>query len=1426
MSRLKDYQKIFAWTSIYLIISLTFFSANALAAINYRASGEELVNGWRKSNDVTLFYVNASANVSIQVSNGVWKPMICTMQGNNSYICEYFLDRNTLPISATNVTTTIRHETSPSTNHNVTLRVDRFAPKIEKLNITKINNALKVSYSIRDTAYLGSTLCSGLDYVSYIVGSDADIIYFNTTICTYNGTVIFNESEFYQEDFTISITAKDRLNGTVTNTTTIILDLKAPDIQDEWQIVRNGQIIEILSNNINSAMKYDVIVFIDDPKLDISKVRGDLSGLHTNTVVKNTLRNRQATCSKEGETLFKCVFADVPILPATENLQIKVNAYDTTGNFVNETLQKTITLLNDAGQVKYIGPLKEHCTTDLNSCYAKTGGQNFILEISAGSNYSLLSVSFNGNPAVALCALESEQWLCRAPYSVPIGTTQLKMHTTDSSRDIYGNKLTYVEKNIIIDTIPPTIIGNITSNLPNCAVASDTLELTMLAKEATSEVLKVYVNTTGLTTLETTNGTCEKTVNDEWACTLSIDGFVTSHPPTIRQVIVEDLAGNTGYKDFKFEVCAEDANAVPNYITKIAPENDIQLDRRTASLLPIKTYVPLTITKSSSATIIEMTVDNCFAIDPDDTTNEVSVLDSGHYFIDNTLVLYVGFNGAVLPVDEFDINCTVNSRVRVGSKVFLKPEQDSFIITAKPYNNPLGVLDSSVSTKITDQKAALRALDKEIELRKTIGGVFETICNLAQIIVKINNILQLIKSVVYTICVAFSWTGWTESIWESVGYFLNSVDITVQTYVWPTNILSGSVYGSAIKYTCLLYSCQHYKVSGLIEIGSAIVDIVDNAGVQKEKAGKAIAEEKQKQVDQVNQQKYDGKKEYYQSPDGKVHEVYIKDGKKIAGSDTIVPGAPGGTELLKYEDVQKMPESTTTTPVTVVGEDYSTYMDECMDPNCNVKDNIYYPEETDDKNTEVELNKDLKGKDQQQLEEEQKEIKRKMEEQKQLQQLELLQKQLAENQRLLQQLNQQQTQDYVFLGNKEDNGWWRNVYYTVNDDGSIQLWEEIKLSDGTSLDNMKKIQTGTFTKFDAKATADLLWRTQQTGWLANTHAGGLTYNLEGETVNGEYVIKAKKDGAIDKYSRKYSDLEFSSSKELTKFLNNEKKEGSTLVTRKSYNIKIFNGKTNSGGTSVTGGAITDITGRDFGPPEPPSDRAGGATEYDDGFSISAQEMWGDMDDANQQYYERNLKFYSALESEDWIINPYRSAHWDDLCAPAIVYNLQKEKQIRCKYVKCMETQLLGGMPSYICDRDLGMDACLYIDSAQWHVTGGHFWDNIGAGLLKSFLSTLVGLVLYTGYSAACSNYLGGMNAGGSSLVGGGGASSVPAQPAGTTTLATGWWDVSCGILGTALQWKEITALGTGDFWSSFFESDTPKDPSEINDYCADVNYNE
>ncbi|MGV8151386.1 MAG: hypothetical protein ACP5NV_06700 [Candidatus Woesearchaeota archaeon] len=1219
-----DYRKAFALTAIYLMISLTFLTANALATFEYTISGENLVNGWRKSDDITVFNVDAQANVSIQKTNGNWQPMICEENSNNSYHCEYFFARSTTTLNE--MTFILRHEINEPEEYTALLKVDRTPPRIDMLNITNIAGGVKVDYSIRDTAYFGTTECSGLDYISYIIGSENGDVTFNTTRCSYTGTISFNESGFYQDDFIITIIASDKLGQQITNTTTIVVDTKGPEIQENFQIIKNGNILEILSKKTDLIA--DIAVYVDDPMLDVMRITGDLSELNPNPAIKPLLKNKQSTCTKESGSLYKCTFSAIPIRPVSETLKINITAYDKSGNNAITQLTKTVTLLSDPGTPTYIGPLKNHCNSDLSICYTSKGTNTYILEINSGSNYSIISYGLDDARTPGLCRYEENKWVCYAPFNQQKQSGQLKVHVAYPSTDIYGNEIPYIERMLTIDSGNPSITSsNITSNLPNCAVSSDTLELSFTAQDAISDELKTYVNTSGFTNNEMSNGTCEN-INNEWHCKISITGFVTTYTKTTRDIYVEDLAGNTAKKSYTFEVCEENAQAVPNVITKIETDKKPLVDRRTASIVSVKNYVPLKITHTG--TIIEMNVESCTAKNDDGA----ELMNTGNYIMNNILVLYIGAGPNTYIPDTYEINCTISARVRTGNRVYEKLELENIVISGRATSNTLGTIDSGVQKKINEQKAALRELDSTmqtyISFEKTIG----TLCDLVNILVKINSLVQTIKSALYGICLALeSFWGIGEGIWTTLAPPMNWMDKMVQQYLWPTGINLDNWIGYIVKYTCMLYTCQHYKVSGLYSMTVDAIGI-GNAISERNKLNKELQDSLKPTDEELKE--LEKNKQYMDEESKKLFEKMKQDLiKKQADEIQLVDNTPE-TKESKTETIPK------------TGEEKK-------------EENV--------KKEPVQVNTPLSEQD-----------------------------------------------------------------FFKKRDGSLTLNNYVAPIDKTYV-APGKISRITIVPFDNN------FFERKTGSLRLT----------------DYVTP------IDK----------------------------TYVAP-SATVKVIQDITGRA-TDNTGIRLPDYS---FG--------EGDVSVNTGSTSSSSSSMWDTISAQDDAYLARNMKFYSDLESNDWIINPYKSVHYDHLCLPAILYNKQKEKQLRCKYLSCLESQNSAGLPSYVCDRDYGMEYCLYIDSAQYKFDDGA--NIIITGLLRSALVFATGVGVQAAYSGLCSDYIANIGI--------------------DISLASGSHDVACGLGGALLQWKETTQVFSGEAWEGFLSPNSPNDPSEIYDYCNGVDYSE
>ncbi|MEM4267950.1 MAG: hypothetical protein QXK37_03890 [Candidatus Woesearchaeota archaeon] len=109
---------------------------------------------------------------------------------------------------------------------------------------------------------------------------------------------------------------------------------------------------------------------------------------------------------------------------------------------------------------------------------------------------------------------------------------------------------------------------------------------------------------------------------------------------------------------------------------------------------------------------------------------------------------------------------------------------------------------------------------------------------------------------------------------------------------------------------------------------------------------------------------------------------------------------------------------------------------------------------------------------------------------------------------------------------------------------------------------------------------------------------------------------------------------------------------------------------------------------------------------------------------------------SEINPESWIWDPYKSIHYARtcLCLPALIYNMKKDRQIKCMYKNCLEQTAKVGLPSTACDYSYKERECLYVDSAQWKLKGyGSFGDNF----VNAALLSLPELVVAFSYLTTC-----------------------------------------------------------------------------------------
>jgi len=863
----KILRKYFAIFAIYLIISLTFFTARAIAILNYDISGEGDASGFANADgDIIKIAVNASSNVTFIVGQGTpdYQELLLTgcSESDIAVNCLHYFASTDINTNIHNIPFTLKQVSGVPITRSGNLHIDSMAPVITSLNVDKIGTGLNFSYTFTD--YLADAneqgcLGSGVGYIAIDVQGNRvfEQKINDTQNCTVSGTYFANLSNVYLEKVRYAVIVGDRAgNEYTTGAVEVNGDFRAPSVAKRFKIMQGDRELTTISSSTD--IQADIAVQVEDTNL--STVYADLTNLNYNPAVNMNpqYKNTQATCIRVSASMYNCTFYNIDIRPANGNLDINITATDTGENTITSVSTDVVSVMNDAGKVLYLGPLKSHCTSDLKQCYLRKGPQLIQAELDKTSSYnhSIVYIGVNSEKKFSICKLE-DVWRCTGVYNVPDTLDRLNLFIAESYDD-YGNMLSSdMENDIIVDNTPPinTTVMTVTNsnNNVNCSVAGDDLTFEVKVKEDSPE-LKMYLNTSGFTTDKVQNGACTSSDNGEWDCILKVNNFISTavNPPIKQYVTVEDLAGNKLSLEYNFAVCKGISNVVPNVIFGVNQDTTIipNIDRRTASKIGVRAYVQLNIDKRASATLMYLNVERCVALGD----NGLDVMNGGNYFMPRfgtspLLVLNIGHEGAQLKNNSMTINCTLSARVKDGGTVFLQDERQDFTVTVNTFNNPMGTIDAATADKENNLKGHLRDIDKELKWRNTVDKILGTICDIGETTAKVNQVMQAIRSVLF---VAFYAIGTAypalhdamSTAWKFVQKTLGKFHNWTTRFIWPPGMLPGPTQkvsvGLVTKWICTVYTCKIYDIGTLTGLVSEGI-LTSNNGATQTVNGRTIS---------------------------------------------------------------------------------------------------------------------------------------------------------------------------------------------------------------------------------------------------------------------------------------------------------------------------------------------------------------------------------------------------------------------------------------------------------------------------------------------------------------------------------------------------------------------------------------------------------
>ena len=207
-----------------------------------------------------------------------------------------------------------------------------------------------------------------------------------------------------------------------------------------------------------------------------------------------------------------------------------------------------------------------------------------------------------------------------------------------------------------------------------------------------------------------------------------------------------------------------------------------------------------------------------------------------------------------------------------------------------------------------------------------------------------------------------------------------------------------------------------------------------------------------------------------------------------------------------------------------------------------------------------------------------------------------------------------------------------------------------------------------------------------------------------------------------------------------------------------------------------------------------------------GGLMGASSAWGE---------EQEKTSHISLILDGGTMDPYKSIHAARacLCIPGILYNLRKDKQIKCMYRTCLQENAEKGLPTDICDEAYRMRECLYVEGAQWKLLGSNGFFSFFENLLGTIIRNLPLLLAAESWGSSCGGGVGGAVQAGTGSVSQSsytnGCSSMDSIP--LTSYTDALKNTLCHASGAALQIAQVggfSDLGDFDKYSGELEGDT------------------
>jgi len=694
--------------------------------------------------------------------------------------------------------------------------VDTDKPTVTSFTAVQEGENVSWAYSALDTACPGcGSKCSGLDEYRLMEGS---------TIIESGKIEGGGCSETYQDKFmaeTLGVhSGSNTLCIEVTDKLSMISDRKCVDfgIDIEEPEFEHGtlRIYDSDGDNITYVASIPLLatveITVSDPNLDPDSVYADLSKL--NSIIGFNYDEVKGTCTAESGG-YTCIF-NVMIDSVEGNIDLIFSAKDDTGNLEQYSIYYPLEVDSTPPDVNeiYVNPL---FFIDDELILKMGQNQIYVMLDGTGSGYSkgevyldLSLIGGSGNKKADECEKIGGNWICKFTASINQAHDSTGVIFVKAEDDA-GNSISSSDYyNVRIDSVLPVV--NEIELSSECAIASEGLTVDVTVQDDNEVVM--FIDASEISSMnDPVQGDCaeEFTGSGEWLCSVELYDLYTMYVKDTVEINITDAGGNTLIKQHIIEICEEDDERRLN-VVEISMGTPSTLDKRLISFISTQIYIPLSF--STSFDIIDKSA-SCT-----DTSNE--------YFLNEgtskpTLVAKVNKMSIAEGETTLTIDCSIDSIVRKGRRVYSIPERDNISIVVPLYNNALGEMSEEIEDDIDDLDDEIDELGDQIDMYDQWNYFLGQLCTMADLIAKVHSIIMAIKSIYHVstcalyvdcavtfsayppgipICQEAPTTAWRLSCGKSALF-----SKFVENLVWPTGAL-GNPIGMGVKYGCILYSCR------------------------------------------------------------------------------------------------------------------------------------------------------------------------------------------------------------------------------------------------------------------------------------------------------------------------------------------------------------------------------------------------------------------------------------------------------------------------------------------------------------------------------------------------------------------------------------------------------------------------------------------